>query len=373
MQESKSWSTTTRYFVLILVLGSFIWLAVSAKDLIGPLAISALLAYVLNPLVIWVSKNSRLTRPMAVLLVFVLSFAALITAGALIAPLIPAQISILAQQLETITLQVQTLLSTPIAIFNMQIPLDVLLANWPEITQGFTRPDLLINVIAATSQNLVWVLVVVFTTYYLLLDWARLRDWLIGMVPEPYAPDMRHLYVDMRRVWNRYFAGQLRLMFIIGLLTGLAATAMGLPGAFAFAVLAGLFDIFLSVGPLIVTVIAGIVAFVAGSTYLPLPNFWFMVLVVVVFSAIQLLENAWLRPRIMSERLRLHPAVVFVAVVSSLAMAGNLTALIIVPLIGSAMVVGRYLYCKILDIEPWPEEKEEEKQGELHRADDGAG
>jgi hypothetical protein len=54
-------------------------------------------------------------------------------------------------------------------------------------------------------------------------------------------------------------------------------------------------------------------------------------------------------------------------------MAGILTALIIVPLIGSAMVVGRYLYCKILDIEPWPEEKEEEKQGELHRADDGAG
>ena len=86
-------------------------------------------------------------------------------------------------------------------------------------------------------------------------------------------------------------------MFIIGLVTGAASAAIGLPGAFAFAVLAGLFDIFLSVGPLIVTVIAGIVAFVAGSTYLPLSNFWFMVLVVAVYSAIQLFENAWLRPR----------------------------------------------------------------------------
>ena len=62
----------------------------------------------------------------------------------------------------------------------------------------------------------------------------------------------------------------------------------------------------------------------------------------------------------MSERLRLHPAVVFVAVIASLAMAGILTALIIVPLIGSAMVVGHYLYCKILDIEPWPENEEGE-------------
>jgi len=369
MQESKRWSTTTRYFVLILVLGGLIWLAISARDLIGPLAISALLAYVMNPLVLRVSKQSRLSRQWAVLLVVMLFIAALLIAGALIAPIIPAQISNLADQLETITVQVQTLLATPVTVFSVQIPLDVVLANWPAITQDVTQPDLLINVVSATSQNLVWVLVVVFTTYYLLLDWAQLRDWLIGLVPEPYAPDMRHLYVDIRRVWNRYFAGQLRLMFIVGLLTGAASAAMGLPGAFAFAVLAGLFDIFLSVGPLIVTVIAGIVAFVAGSTYLPLSNFWFMVVVVTVFSAIQLLENGWLRPRIMSERLRLHPAVVFVAVVASLAMAGILTALIIVPLIGSAMVVGHYLYCKILDIEPWPEEKEE--HGELHQAASG--
>ena len=72
MQESKHWSNTTRYFVLILVLGGLIWLAISARDLIGPLAISALLAYVLNPLVIRVSKQSRLSRQWAVLLVFML-------------------------------------------------------------------------------------------------------------------------------------------------------------------------------------------------------------------------------------------------------------------------------------------------------------
>ena len=118
---------------------------------------------------------------------------------------------------------------------------------------------------------------------------ARLRDWLIDIVPDPYTPDMRHLYVDIRRVWNRYFSWPITADVYRWLANRvLPSAAMGLPGAFAFAVLAGLFDIFLSVGPLIVTVIAGIVAFVAGSTYLPLSNFWFTVLVVVVFSAIQL-------------------------------------------------------------------------------------
>lgn len=371
MQESKSWSLTTRYFVLILLLGGFLWLVISARDLIGPLAISALLAYVLNPLVNWVSSRSRLTRQSVVLLVYVLFLAALIAAGVLVAPLLPAQMAKLAEQLQTITLQIQTLLERPVYIFHVQIPLDSVLADLPTLIQDLTRPDLLINALAATSTNLVWVLVVVLTTYYLLLDWDRLRDWLLGLVPDPYQADMRHLYVNVRKVWSRYFGGQLRLMIIVGLMTGLAAAAIGLPGALAFGFLAGLFDIVMSVGPLIVTVIAGIVAFVAGSTYLPLSNFWFMVLVVIVFMLIQVLENTWLRPRIMSDRLHLHPAVVFVAVVASLAMAGVLTALIIVPLIGSALVVGRYLHCKIFDLEPWPEEESRHTE-ELHRARDEA-
>jgi predicted PurR-regulated permease PerM len=48
---SKSWSKTTRYLVLILVLIATAVLLSAASDLIGPLAISALLAYILNPVV----------------------------------------------------------------------------------------------------------------------------------------------------------------------------------------------------------------------------------------------------------------------------------------------------------------------------------
>ncbi len=337
-----------------------LWLVVSARDLIGPLAISALLAYVLNPLVNRVSKRSRLTRQTVVLLVYVIFLAALIAAAATMAPFIPVLIASLSEQLETITLLVQSVLAQPVTIFNIDIPLDALLANWPALTQGVTRPNLLINVLSSTSTNLVWVTVVIVTTYYLLLDWSRLREWLLGIVPDPYQPDFRRLYLDVRRAWGRYFAGQLRLMLVVGFLTGLAAALMGLPGALAFGVLAAVFDIIFTVGPLIVTIIAGIVAFVAGSAFLPMPNFWFMVLVVSVFSLIQALENMWLRPRIMSEQLRLHPAVVFIAVVASLSLVGILTALIIVPLISSALVVGRYLYCKIFDIEPWPDDSKEE-------------
>ena len=370
MQQSKSWSLPTRYFVLILLLGVILWLAISARDLLGPLALSALLAYVLNPLVNRVSSRSHLSRQIVVALVYVIFLAALITVVAIVAPIVPVQLANLVDQMDTITQLVEDVLRRPIIFFNFEIPLDAILANWPAMTEGVSRPDLLINVLTATSTNLVWVTVVIVTTYYLLLDWRRLREWLINLVPVAYQPDMRHLYVDIRNVWGRYFAGQLRLMLVVGVLTGLAAALIGLPGAVAFGVLAAVFDIILTVGPLIVTIIAAIVAFVSGSTFLPISNIWFMLLVVAVFSLIQVLENMWLRPRIMSHQLRLHPAVVFVAIVASLSLVGILMALIIVPLISSTLVVGYYLYCKIFDLDPWPEDSPEEasqdSQAELH-------
>jgi predicted PurR-regulated permease PerM len=356
MEDSPSWSTTTRYFVLIFLLGALLWLLVAASELIGPLAIAALAAYILNPLVERVSERTRLSRNWAVLFVFLLFVAATGTAAVLIAPELPPLAARLGRQLNDIVAVIEEVVGQPVVIFGAQVSLESLVASWPVLTQSVTRPDMLINAFAATSQNLVWVMLVLVTTYYLLLDGQRLRDWLYRLVPEGQKSDVRRLYGEVRMVWNQYLQGQLRLMVIMGFLTGITAALIGLPGALAFGVLGGLLDVILSVGPLIVMIIGGIVGYVAGSNHLAISNFWFAALVVVLFAAINAIENIWLRPRIMGNSLRIHPAVVFIAIVGSLALAGILVALIIVPLIGTAAVIGRYLYCKILDLDPWPDE-----------------
>lgn len=360
MSKSSSWSTTTRYLVLILMLGLLLWFLFVARELISPLIISMLIAFILNPLIDEISKKGQLGRNWVVLFVYLLFVALFVLIGVLVVPELPPLAARFAEQLDNIILVVEEVASRPVIILGSQIPLESLLANWPQLTQIITQPGLVINMFAATSQNLAWILLVLVTTYYLLLDGQRLRDWLFSLVPDSQKSDVVRLYIEVRTVWNQYLQGQLRLMFIVGLATGIAAMAIGLPGALAFGVLAGLFDIILSVGPLIVMIIGAIVAYVAGSNYLDLPNFWFAVLVVVLFGGINVLENVWLRPRIMGNSLRLHPAIVFVAIVGSLALAGILVALIIVPVIGSALVIGRYLYCKILDIDPWPDDKREQ-------------
>lgn len=352
---SKSWSKTSRYLTFTLLLAASLWFILEAKDLVGSLAIAGLLAYILNPVVTFVNKRARVSRNWTVLLVYLLSLSGLVTLGIIFIPVIPEEAANLVTELEVILDQVQTeYLAEPITFLNFELPLAPLIPDLTVLSpESLISPDIIFNAVQTTSTNVGWLLVILVTTFYLLQDWARLREWLFQWAPDGYGDDMRRLYGEIRRVWNQYFRGQLRLSLIIGLLSGIGMAAVGLPGAIIFGISAGIFDVLLSVGPVLVTIVAAVVSLFAGSTFLPVSNLVFMLIVVGILSIIQILENVWLRPRIMGQSLNIHPAIVFIAIIASLALAGVLTALIIIPVLVSIGVIARYLHAKIFDQEPW--------------------
>lgn len=245
---SKSWSVQTRYFVLTLMLAGLIWLIVSAQDLIGPLAISALLAYVLNPMVTIVNTRIKLPRPLVVGLVYLASLAVLVGLGFVIVPELPNQIAFASDEVARIVIEIEEglLQITPIEVLGFPISLEQLQSNLPILSTDFIRGDLILEVVQATTTNLVWVAVILVTTYYLLLDWAKLRAWCFNQGPIEYRADMRRLYEEVKLVWQRYMRGQLLLMLIIGLITGIGSAAIGLPGAVAFGLFAALLDAILT-------------------------------------------------------------------------------------------------------------------------------
>ncbi|MCB8945678.1 MAG: AI-2E family transporter [Ardenticatenaceae bacterium] len=351
---SRSWSKTTRYFVLTLALAGFVWFLIAARGLIGPLAIAALLAYVLNPGVAFVNTRTKLPRRWVVLLVYLLSLAVLITLGIILAPVIAEQVGNLADELTLVQAQLEALAS-PVVIMGFEIPLNQVVTNFGVASANFISPDLILGVISSTSTNLAWILVILVTTFYLLQDWHILREWILNLAPDEYQTDVRRLYFEVQAVWNNYLRGQLVLMLIVGILSGVGLAIIGVPGAAALGLLAGILDAILSVGPVIAMLIAAAVAWVDGSTFFALSSTWVALLVVIVFGLIQMVENVWLRPRVIGQWVQLHPAVVFIAVMGSLALAGVLVTLIIIPVLSSAGVIGRYIYCKVLDIDPWPE------------------
>jgi len=358
LQEGKSilnegWRRTTRYLALIIVVTGLVWLLFAVRALIGPLVIAALLAYVLNPAVTLITTRTKLSHRLSVSLVYILFLAALAVISFLFVPVVVNQAKRLSLELQNIEVQLEDAWASPVTLLGFDLSLDELLAELRGISTPLLRSERIFKVLRATTTNLAWVLVILVTPYYLLQDWERLREWLIHLAPEAYQPDVRRLYQELKDVWRAYLRGQLLLMLVVGVLVGLSSAAVGLPGAVVLGLLAGLLDLIPSLGPTATMVVAALVAWFEGSTYLPLSNAWFTLVVIALYTLVQLVENVWLHPRIMERSLRLHPGLVFVAVVGALTLAGALVALIIVPLIGSTIVVGRYVHRKMLGLEPW--------------------
>jgi predicted PurR-regulated permease PerM len=350
------WSLATRYFVLVLLLMALLALAWWLRPISGPLTIAALLAYILSPMVYAVQERLRVPHRYALALVYGLFLLILVATPITFIPIVVNQARALADEFSRIGQELTRLLLEIEALLGFEISLVGLLVWIQTAAAELLNVERALQVVQRLTTNLVWILVILVVPYYLLQDWERLRDWLLDLGPPAYQGDVRRLYQENKAVWHNYLRGQLLLMFIVGVSSALAGAAIGIPGALLLGLLAGLLDVVPSLGPAVAMILAAVIAWFQGSTYLPIGNAWFALLVVAVYSLIQMVENVWLRPRILARSLQMHPAVVFLAVVGALVLIGPLMALIAVPLVSSTMVVSRYVRRRLAGLEPWPEE-----------------
>ena len=212
-----------------------------------------------------------------------------------------------------------------------------------EISQ-FLVPTRLFRMLLSATDNIVWIMVTFMTCFYLLLDHSKLTNWIYLITPEASRDDLKQILEEINMVWKTYLRGQFSMMLLIGILSGLGGVAVGLKNALIIGVIAGILELIPSLGPTIATFIAGMSAWTQGSLTLDITNFWFAIIVCAIFIFIQILENTILIPKVMSKRMNIHPAFVFIAIVSTLSLFGVLAGLIVIPVIGSIVVIINYSF-----------------------------
>jgi predicted PurR-regulated permease PerM len=85
--------------------------------------------------------------------------------------------------------------------------------------------------------------------------------------------------------------------------------------------------------------------------------FWFPIIVLGLYFLIQQLENNFLVPRIIGRSLNLHALIVFIGALAGASIAGVLGILLAAPLLASGRIIIKYIYQKLLDLPPFPEEE----------------
>ncbi|MGH8378270.1 MAG: AI-2E family transporter, partial [Gammaproteobacteria bacterium] len=180
--------------------------------------------------------------------------------------------------------------------------------------------------------NLVLIPVV---TFYLLRDWPRLMASIASTVPRAAAPTITRLARECDSVLGAFLRGQLLVMICLAVFYSVVLYLIGLNNAIAIGVVAGLLSFVPYLGIITGIALALLTAMLQGGG-------WLLLWVVIVFIVGQLLSDMVLTPRLVGERIGLHPALVIFAILAGGVLFGFAGILLALPVAAACTVLVRY-------------------------------
>ena len=194
--------------------------------------------------------------------------------------------------------------------------------------------------------------------FLLLSSLPKVRAGIMRSLPPSVRPDAHELVNRVNVVVGGFIRGQTLIALIVGVLTGVAMSIIGVPFAGMIGVIAGVTNIIPYVGP----VVGGFVAAVVALFIDP----WLAVWAIVAVIVIQQVESTFLSPKIMSDQVGIHPVLVIVVLLAGASLGGLLGMLVAVPVAGIIRVSWDFFREKAGWIEPEPPEETEPPPDDEH-------
>ncbi|MBL8300195.1 MAG: AI-2E family transporter [Rhodanobacteraceae bacterium] len=338
-------TTTERWqwLVLILVGAGLIYLLAPA---LTPFAIAALFAYLWDPVVDRLERLG-LSRGLAVGLVFLLIGLVLVALVLLVIPFTERQIAKFLDQLPRwlawIQAEAQPQLEQRFGVtLDFADPnklIEMLKGHWREAGGFATR--LLANVSASGLTVLGWIAQLVLipvVTFYLLRDWDLFISRVNVLLPRQIEPTISRLTRESDEVLGAFLRGQLSVMLSLGTLYAIGLWLVGIDVGPLIGMMAGLISFVPYLGAIVGLGMALIAAVVQYQ------DWTHVFLVFAVFGVGQTIEGYVLVPKLVGDKIGLHPVAVIFAVLAGGELFGFLGVLLALPAAAVAMVLLRYLH-----------------------------
>ncbi len=312
-----------------------------------PFVVAAVLAYVLSPLVHGLQRvcGARMPRLVAVVLVEVFFLLLLVALFTLLIPILAQELPRMRDQVPVLVERLQRDIAPwlqakgiPVMLDSASIKAFVLQTFSTSFDDAFKQAltSLRIggSVALALIGNLVLIPVVLF---YLLADWQRVVRHVEALVPMPARGTYDSFVAECDDVLGQYLRGQLSVMALLAVYYSVALWAFGLELAFPIGVFTGLAVFVPYVGygvGLALALLAGVLQFAPSEALL---------MVAVVYGLGQLIESFVLTPRLVGERIGLHPLHVIFALMAFGQLFGFVGVLVALPASAVLLVAIRRL------------------------------
>jgi predicted PurR-regulated permease PerM len=309
-------------------------------SLLTPFIIAGVIAYALNPAVLFLTKY-RLTRLQAVIGLFLLLVLTLFLLSLTLLPRLGADIRDLGEQLPHYSRQWHNTLAAwydkrLAALSFMPGSLDQVVEFFDLEFQAVTNWLLsslgtLLKGASSLISSLVTLVLIPVLTFYFMKDGDQISAAIQKMVPPASRSWIFPLFRQIDHVLAGFIRGQLIVAVIVGILSGTALLILGIDFAFILGIIVGITNIIPLLGPFIGAVPAVLMALLTS----PLKTLW----VVAAFVAIQQIESSIISPRIVGHRVGLHPTLMILSLLVGGALWGLVGLIIAVPLAGIIRVL----------------------------------
>jgi predicted PurR-regulated permease PerM len=343
MQFTPPQKTFAAWSLIAALLAGVLWLL---APVLTPFVVAAVLAYALTPLVDWLDGvgRGRVPRLLAVLVVELLFLVVVLAILLLMVPILAKELPLVREQLPQLLEGVNTSLKPWLAQWGIRFTLNVasikafavahLSGNMEDIV-GSVLASLKLGGSVAFSLigNAILIPVALF---YLLMDWEHFVGQLRHLIPPRLHAPTDSFMAEADSVLGQYLRGQLLVMLILAVFYSFGLGLFGLDLALPIGIFTGMaiFVPYLGFGVgMVLATLAGLLEFSAesGLGYT----------VAMVYGLGQVVESFFLTPRLVGERIGLHPLAVIFALLAFGQLFGFVGVLIALPVSAVLLVAVR--------------------------------
>lgn len=314
------------------------------SEILLPFVAGIILAYLLDPLADWLERH-RIPRWVAAGLITLVAAAAVIVAFLLLIPLLQAQLVDLAQKIPHYMELLRDRAVVLLTLVQSELSAEEMAALKAKIG-GLAGPNALAWVGGLVGKlwggglalvNLLSLLVITpIVQFYLLRDWDQIVETVDGWLPRQQAPVIREQIKEIDDVLAAFLRGQFSVCLLLGVFYAIGLTVIGLDFGLIIGFVTGLIS-FVPYFGMLVGFAAGLgVAVVQFSSWEP------MAMVAGVFIVGQFLEGNFITPKLVGDRIGLHPVWIIFGLLAGGVLFGFTGILLAVPAAAVVGVLGRF-------------------------------
>jgi predicted PurR-regulated permease PerM len=350
-----------KLIAVAIVIALVILLLLHIEHVLAPFIAAIVTAYLFNPMVTWLEQRARLGRAIWIVVLYVLTFLLIYGLFTWLWPRIVQQSRDLAATAPTLVNGIRDFFAgrEQVEISGVVIdlaPIEDQLIRVVSDLGGWLSGNVP-GIVFSALETVIFLLVYLIITFYLLLQAPQLKEWSVSLIPPPYQAEIGSLGRQIDQVFSAYIRGQLLLIIIMSVLLYIPLSILNVPYALVIAVASGTLEILPIIGPWSAAGIAMTVALFQPEVPFGMSNLGLAASLGVIYFVLRQIEDHFIIPNVLGPLVRLHPGVVIFAVLAGGALAGPFGLFISIPVAAVIRILLSYIYRKLFD-QPEPPSRE---------------